>query len=138
MFWAIEKGLDYIPKVNVGPTVAVSIGASVGSYRGMVAIRETGGLDVAVTEDEIKHAYRQLSRREGLFVEPSSAAAIAGALQMGRDGVAGRDSTVVCISSSGGLKDPKTAASGLAEVPVIEPDFERFLRAVKDSYGVDL
>ena len=138
MFWALEKGLDYIPKVNVGPTVAVSIGASVGSYRGMVAIRETNGLDVAVTEEEIMDAYRGLSRREGLFVEPSSAAAIAGALQMGRDGVAGRDSTVVCISSSGGLKDPKTAATGLAEVPVIEPEFETFLRAVKDTYGVDL
>jgi len=138
MYWAIERGLDHIPRVNAGPTVAVSIGASVGSYRGMVAIRETNGLDVAVSEEEILHAYRQLSRQEGLFVEPSAAAAIAGALQMGRDGTAGPDSTVVCISSSGGLKDPKTAAEGLAEVPVIEPDFEAFLRAIRDTYRVDL
>ncbi len=138
MFHALEAGLDYIPKVNAGPTIATSIGASVGSYRGMVAIRETDGLDVALGEDEIRHAYRQLSRQEGLFVEPSSAAAVAGALQMAREGRVGRDHTVVCLSTSSGLKDPQTAAEGLAEVPVIEPDFERFLGAVRNAYGINL
>jgi threonine synthase len=135
-FHALERGLDYIPRVDAGPTVAVSIGASVGSYRGLLGVRDSDGMGAAVSEDEILGAYGVLARREGLFVEPSSAASIAAALQLGRSGQLTRSSTVVCVSTASGMKDPSTAERALSvEVPVIEPDFEQFRRAVRAAYG---
>jgi threonine synthase len=135
-FHALERGLDYIPPVKAAATVAVSIGASIGSYRGLLGVRDSDGMGAAVTEDEILGAYSLLARREGLFVEPSSAASVAAALQLGRAGQLTRSSTVVCISTASGMKDPSTAERTLAvEVPVIKPDFEEFRRAVHAAYG---
>jgi len=135
-FHALERGLDYIPRVTIGPTVAVSIGASIGSYRGLLGVRESDGMGAAVSEDEILGAYKLLARREGLFVEPSSAASVAGALQLGRAGQLVRSSTVVCVSTASGAKDPYTAENTLGtDVPVIGPDFEAFRRAACQAYG---
>jgi threonine synthase len=134
-FHALEQGLDYIPKVAAGPTVALSIGASIGSYRGLLGVRDSDGQGAAVSEDEILGAYRQLARQEGLFAEPSSAASVAAALQLGRTGQLAPGSTVVCVMTASGLKDPDTAAAGLPEMPVVEPDFDTFERAVRDAYG---
>jgi threonine synthase len=135
-FHALERGLDYIPRVDAGPTVALSIGASIGSYRGLLGVRDSDGFGAAVSEDEILGAYATLARQEGIFVEPSSAASVAAALQLGRTGQLTRASTVVCISTASGMKDPRTAEQTLAvEVPVIEPDFEAFARAAIDAYG---
>jgi threonine synthase len=135
-FHALERGLDYIPRVNAGPTVALSIGASIGSYRGLLGVRDSDGMGAAVSEAEILDAYQQLARREGLFVEPSSAASIAAALQLGAAGQLTRSSTVVCVSTASGMKDPRTAEETLGvEVPVIEPDFEAFRRAARAAYG---
>ena len=90
----------------------------------------------AVTEDEILNAYALLARREGLFVEPSSAASVAAAIQLGRTGQLARASTVVCISTASGMKDPASAERTLAvDVPVIRPDFDEFRAAVHSVYG---
>lgn len=135
-YHALERGLTYIPSVKTGPTVALSIGASIGSSRGLFGVRESDGLGAAVSEDEILGAYRLLARHEGLFVEPSSAASIAAALQLGQAGQLARSSTVVCVSTASGMKDPLTAESQLGdEMPVIEPDFDAFRRAVRAAYG---
>jgi threonine synthase len=103
--------------------------------RGLLGVRDSDGMGVAVGEDEILGAYRRLSQEEGLFVEPSSAASVAAALQLGSSGQLARGSTVVCVSTASGLKDPQTAAQGLAEVPVIAPAFNEFERTVRSAYG---
>jgi threonine synthase len=134
-FHALERGLDYVPKVTAGPTVALSIGASIGSYRGLRGVRDSDGLGAAVSEDEILGAYRLMARHEGLFAEPSSAASVAAALQMGSTGQLAPGSTVVCVSTASGMKDPETAAGGLPDMPVVAPDFDEFERAVRSTYG---
>jgi threonine synthase len=135
-FHALEQGLDYIPAVEAGPTVATSIGASIGSYRGLLGVRDSDGLGAAVSEAEILDAYRRLARQEGLFVEPSSAASIAAAIQLGGAGQLQRGSSVVCVATASGMKDPRTAESELGvAVPVIAPDFEAFLQAARAAYG---
>jgi threonine synthase len=135
-YHALERGLDYVPRVDAAPTVAISIGASIGSYRGLLGVRDSDGMGAAVSEDEILGAYALLARREGLFVETSAAASVAAALQLGRAGQLTRSSTVVCISTASGMKDPSTAERTLAvDVPVIQPDFDEFRRAVVATYG---
>ncbi len=81
------------------------------SWQGAIGARdESGGAIQAVTDDEILDAYRLLARREGLFVEPASAACVAGLLKLGRSGAA-RGGRAVAILTGNGLKDPDTAIS---------------------------
>ena len=85
------------------------------SWKSAVAARdESGGLFAAVTDEEILAAYRLLASREGVFVEPASAASVAGLLQTAATGQLPRGSLVVCTVTGHGLKDPDTA---LLDVP---------------------
>ena len=68
-----------------------------------------GGIE-AVTDEEILDAYRLLSAREGLFVEPASAASVAGLMKRARAGLI-RGGRAVAILTGNGLKDPDTASS---------------------------
>ena len=73
---------------------------------------ESGGLIDAVTDKQILEAYRLVARREAVFVEPASAASIAGLLASAADGRLPAGSTVVCTVTGNGLKDPEWAISG--------------------------
>lgn len=81
------------------------------SWSGATGARdESGGLIEAVTDEEILEAYRLLAGREGLFVEPASAASVAGLLKLARAGRT-RGGRAVAILTGNGLKDPDTAIS---------------------------
>ena len=69
------------------------------------AIERTHGEIVTVTDEEILAAWQDLARTEGLFCEPASAAGLAA---LARDRPE-RGSTVVCVITGHGLKDPMTA-----------------------------
>lgn len=76
----------------------------------MSAVSESGGLLRAVTDEEILEAYAELASLEGVFVEPASAASIAGLKKLVAEGVLGSEpATVVCTVTGHGLKDPDTA-----------------------------
>ncbi|GAA5155886.1 threonine synthase [Pseudonocardia eucalypti] len=101
---------------------AIRIGAPA-SWGGAVAARdESDGLFAAVTDEEILTAYRLLSSREAVFVEPASAASVAGLLQVGRAGTLPAGSRVVCTVTGHGLKDPDTALLAAADPVVLEAD----------------
>lgn len=88
---------------------AIRIGAPA-SWAGAVAARdESDGLFAAVTDEEILTAYRMLAAREAVFVEPASAASVAGLLQVSTTGAVPADGLVVCTVTGHGLKDPDTA-----------------------------
>ncbi|MXY73080.1 MAG: threonine synthase [Dehalococcoidia bacterium] len=69
---------------------------------------ESEGLIDAVSDDEILEAYRLLAGSEGLFVEPASAASVAGLRKLNREGGL-RGGRVVAVLTGSGLKDPETA-----------------------------
>jgi threonine synthase len=93
------------------------------SWAGAVTARdESGGLFDAVTDDEILHAYRLLAAREGVFVEPASAASVAGLLATAADGRLPAGSLVVCTVTGHGLKDPGTALAGVLEIEPLAVD----------------
>ena len=81
---------------------------------------ESGGLIDAVTDRQILEAYRLVARGEAVFVEPASAASVAGLLMTAADGRLARGSTVVCTVTGNGLKDPEWAISA-APSPVTVP-----------------
>jgi len=99
---------------------AIRIGNPASWTSALAARDESGGLIAAVTDREILAAYRLLARCEGVFVEPASAASVAGLLAAASDGTAPAGSTVVCTVTGNGLKDPEWAISG-APAPVTVP-----------------
>jgi len=83
---------------------------------------ESGGLIDAVTDKQILEAYRLVARSEAVFVEPASAASVAGLLATAADGRLARGSTVVCTVTGNGLKDPEWAISGAPKPITVKVD----------------
>jgi threonine synthase len=81
---------------------------------------ESGGLIDAVSDDDILAAHRLLSSREGVFVEPASAAGVAGLLKAQRRGLLAPGQIVVVTVTGHGLKDPEWAVR-LAPEPIHVP-----------------
>ena len=97
---------------------AIRIGAPA-SWDGAVGARdESGGHIGMVTDDEILSAYRLLAETEGVFVEPASAASVAGLLKAVEEGLVTRGESVVCTVTGHGLKDPERA---IKQVAMSEP-----------------
>src|SRR3954451_1675711 len=101
---------------------AIRIGAPASWAAAVTARDASGGRFAAVTDDEILAAYRLLSSREAVFVEPASAACVAGLLQAAADGTLPAGSLVVCTVTGHGLKDPDTALLRAPEPTVVPLD----------------
>jgi threonine synthase len=97
--------------VDEPDTVATAIRiGNPASWRQAEAARdESGGRIESVTDEQILHAHRVLSSREGIFVEPGSAASVAGLLQAAEAGQVPPGATIVCTVTGHGLKDPQWA-----------------------------
>lgn len=103
---------------------AIRIGNPASWAQAEAARDESGGRIDSVTDEEILEAHRLLSATEGVFVEPGSAASIAGLLTAHRAGHIPRDATIVCTVTGHGLKDPQWAlktADGSEVTPVRVP-----------------
>ena len=91
---------------------AIRIGNPASWKQAIAARDESGGAIQAVTDRQILSAYRLLAQREGVFVEPASAASVAGLLQAHEAGLVQPGERVVCTVTGNGLKDPDWAISG--------------------------
>ncbi|MGY1739957.1 MULTISPECIES: threonine synthase [unclassified Blastococcus] len=99
---------------------AIRIGNPASWTKALAARDESGGRIDAVTDREILAAYRLLARSEAVFVEPASAASVAGLLKVAAAGELEPGQRVVCTVTGNGLKDPEWAISG-APAPVTVP-----------------
>ncbi|HIQ31929.1 MAG TPA: threonine synthase [Methanothermococcus okinawensis] len=123
---AFKRGSRSIVPVENPETIAtaIRIGNPVNYPKALDAIYSSGGYAESVSDSEIIEAQKLLARKEGIFVEPASAASIAGLIKLLDMGVVDRDERVVCVTTGNGLKDPD-AAIRASEKPVeIECDME--------------
>jgi threonine synthase len=111
---AFRAGLADTPPVQPAPTIAegTSIAAPVRGREVLAAIRQSSGQTVAVSEAEIADALRELAR-QGLYVEPTSAVAAAGARRLLASGEIGPGEETVILLSGSGLKATETIARAL-------------------------
>ena len=106
---------DFIPEQNPETVAtAIRIGNPVSGRKALKAIYSTGGYCTTVNDDEIIKAQQLLGRREGVCVEPASAASVAGLRKLREMGIADKDERVVCICTGNGLKDPDTIINNCA------------------------
>lgn len=90
---------------------AIRIGNPASWQAAVEAMKESGGLIDAVTDEEILQAYAAVAATEGVFCEPASAASVAGVTKLSRQGGLKEGETVVCTLTGHGLKDADTAIS---------------------------
>jgi len=102
---------------------AIRIGNPASWKPAVEAASESGGEILAVTDDEILTAYRDVAA-EGLFGEPASAASVAGLRLLARTGVLDRGAVVVCVLTGHGLKDPGTAMESVGGPVSVSADVE--------------
>lgn len=91
---------------------AIRIGNPASWSQAEAARDESGGLIDMVTDRQILSAYKLLAAGEGVFVEPASAAGVAGLLARHAAGELDAGQTVVCTVTGNGLKDPQWAIAG--------------------------
>jgi threonine synthase len=99
---------------------AIRIGNPASWRQAEEARDESGGLIDAVSDAQILSAHRLLSAKEGIFVEPASAASVAGLLAAHAAGLVPTGARIVCTVTGHGLKDPGWAlknADGVEVVP---------------------
>ncbi len=109
---------DFVPVDNPETlATAIRIGNPVSGRKALAAIYNTGGYSATVTDDEIVNAQKAIARNEGVFVEPASAASVAGIFKLREQGIIGKDERVVAICTGNGLKDPDTAVK-YSEPPI--------------------
>ena len=95
------------------------------------ASEESSGAIDCVSDEEILDAHRLLARTEGLFVEPASAAGIAGIVKSKARGEIPEGSILVVTVTGHGLKDPGIAIDNAnTKSVVVESDIESVLEAI--------
>ncbi|MFQ5847969.1 MAG: threonine synthase [Candidatus Methylomirabilales bacterium] len=130
---AFQAGLDEIRPVEPGQTIAESIrvgSPSTMAWRALRAVRESGGVAVALSEAEIERSQRLVAREAGIFAEPAGAISVGAAIRLAQDGCIEPGHLVVAALTGHGLKQPPTDLTLPAAIP---PD----LAALEESFGAD-
>ncbi len=138
LYEAWKNGEDVLTKEPVlGTTVADSIGAGLPRDRvkALAAVVETGGAYVQVSDEEILAAIPRLAQGAGVFGEPAGAAALAGLIRAGEEGLVTDAERIVVINTGSGLKDIASAMEAVARAGGRPYHVEPELAAVKEVLG---
>lgn len=88
------------------------------------ALEESRGLAEASSDEEIINAVKLLAEFEGIFVEPSGAASVAGMIRLVNTGKLGRDQSIACMLTGIGLKTSEAYSNVFPEPITIKPKVE--------------
>jgi threonine synthase len=106
---------------------AIKIGNPASWGPALEAVKDSRGWIDIVTDEEILRAYRMLAREEGIFMEPASAATVAGLVKSVKAGRFEPGSTVVLTLTGHGLKDPDTALESASRPTAVPPQLDAVL-----------
>jgi threonine synthase len=131
---AIEKNLSPAEvlshPVEVGHTIAGAIADDIlfDAYTAIPAVKNTGGLALTVSDEEMLMAEEMLARSSGLFAEPSSAATVAALKKCIDSKTVAKSDVVCCIITGSGFKDMDSAKKLVGKPTMLEPTEEAFLK----------
>ncbi len=101
---------------------AIKIGNPASWGPAVEAMKDSNGWVDIVTDEEILYAYRLLAREEGIFMEPASAASVAGLIKSVKAGRIEHGATLVLTLTGHGLKDPDTALESASRPTAVPPE----------------
>lgn len=129
---ALISGVDTPPDIRPNSTsIAVSINATRGTFQALDIMRKSGGTAVTIDNNDMLHWQDLLSRREGLFVEASTAAGIAAVEHLVSSGQLEPQHSVVSLLTASGLKDPATAELALDDMLTLPANLDDAIELLK-------
>jgi len=135
MGWQAEGAAPIVRGKRVDDPKTIATAIKIGnpaSWKFAEAARdESGGVIDMVSDDEILKAYSLLSSREGIFVEPASAASLAGVIKMNERGFFKGGETIVCTLTGHGLKDPDRAVKYASPPVKVKAEMDDVMRILK-------
>ena len=105
---------------------SIAVGIPRNPDKAILAIRESRGLAVTVSDEQILNAMRLLGSSAGVFAEPAGAAGMAGLIKLIEEGQIKHDVSVAVIVTGNGLKDIDNALKAVKIPKAIPPEL-RFL-----------
>ena len=123
---AVMTGEPWQPQEENTYADSIAVGVPRNPDKAINAIRESGGICVNVSDDEIRAAQKYLAGRAGVFGEPAGVTATAGLLKLSREGRLPHDASIVSIVTGNGLKDIDSAISSVGEPIHCDNDLAQF------------
>ena len=130
---AIETGEPWHPMEENTLADSIAVGVPRNADKALMAIRESGGIVVNVSDAEIMAAQQLLGRTCGVFGEPAGVTGTAGVKKLCEQGVIGKDDTVVSVVTGNGLKDVANAIKACGEPISIPSDMDLLLKAFAEN-----
>ncbi|MCM2267030.1 MAG: threonine synthase [Elusimicrobiales bacterium] len=130
---AFESGSDVQPVSGVTVADSISVSLPRDGMAAVMAIRDSGGFAVSVTDEEILAAIPRIARGSNVFAEPAGAATYAGLLKAVKEGKVKDNESVVLLISGNGLKDIQSAMKSVGKPYVIKPDLAELKKLVADN-----
>ena len=120
---AYEQGQDHAEPFPDPHTLAsgLRVPVAVGDYLMLRTVRESGGTALAVTDDEILAAMRELASSEGVFTAPEAAATVAALPKLRDRGVIGSQDRVLLLLTGAGMKYFEYVKTNLPNVETLRP-----------------
>ncbi|MDE7262326.1 MAG: threonine synthase [Oscillospiraceae bacterium] len=126
---AIESGEDWRPMEENTLADSIAVGVPRNADKALMAIRESNGLVVNVSDQEIMAAQKLLGKSCGVFGEPAGVTGTAGLKKLCGQGKIPADATVVSVVTGNGLKDVANAIAFCGEPISIPNDMDRLVEA---------
>jgi threonine synthase len=117
---AVEKNAPLEPMEENTLADSIAVGVPRNGDKALAAIRESNGITVNVSDDEILAAMRLLGKSTGVFGEPAGVAGTAGLAKAAEQGLIPDDALLVSIVTGNGLKDVASAqtAAGIGAASI--------------------
>lgn len=125
---AITEGKDWYPMEENTIADSIAVGVPRNPDKALNAIRESKGVAVNVSDQEILDSMKLLGTTCGVFAEPAGATGTAGIKKAIEQSLIPHDATIVTVVTGNGLKDPTTAITA-AGTPITIPPQMSHLRS---------
>ena len=130
---AIETGEPWHPMEENTLADSIAVGVPRNADKALMAIRESNGVTVNVSDEEIMAAQKLLGRTCGVFGEPAGVTGAAGLKKLCEQGRIEPDATVVSVVTGNGLKDVANAIKSCGEPISIPSDMDLLLKAFAEN-----
>lgn len=129
--FAEDKPLEHMDENTIADSIAVGVPRN--PDKALRAIKESNGIAINVSDEEILSAMRTLGRTCGVFAEPAGAAGTAGLIKAVKQGLVKSDATVVSVVTGNGLKDVANAIKAAGEPICIPPEMDLLVEEFKKA-----
>ncbi len=130
---SLETNTPWKPMEENTLADSIAVGVPRNADKALMAVRESNGLTVNVTDEEIMAAQQLLGRTCGIFGEPAGVTGTAGVKKLCEAGKIGKNDTVVSVVTGNGLKDVANAIAACGEPITIPGDLDRLLAAFAEK-----